>query len=908
MNSFSTKRNQANEIQTFTVNKANNRVSKSKITIANMLFLFVALLTTGIVNAQTKFKTDNGIYYTITDEAKKTVSVSPQNDADPYWTNKPTGEISIPKTVTNESKTYTVTEIADNAFSGCKGITSVKIEAEITEIGESAFYTCSGLKTITLNESLTTIKGLAFAFCSSLESFYIPKNLTSMKIDENIFRECNALKSIDVDAKNTAYASEDGILFSNDKKNLLVYPANKDGKMYIMPNTIEDIQMYAFGNCQNLKVVKISDGMTSLKTTYFTDCPALTTIIIPKTLTAIEEAFVFSCSAITQIVILQPDASKITVADFSLIDFDPTMMGKAAKLYIPKGSLVSYEANTKLSVFNEKEEIKIEAETEKSIDTENSFTLQPTVVTPTEISSLIKYESTKTDIATVDENGKVTALDKEGSTDINILIGGITYATCKVTVAKPSVGETKFKVDGIYYKVTDTDNNIVEVTPELDEANSDDEWWTSTNAPTGDITIPKTVTYESQTYTVKKIGDNAFNPCPKITSVKIDADITEIGEYAFYYCSEIKKITLSESLTTIKDRAFSNCSKLESISIPKKVTTMATDAGLFADCTSLTSIDVDAENTTYSSEDGVLFSKDKKKLFLYPANKDGETYMMPNTIEDMEMYAFEKSQKLTVVKISDAITSLKTTYFTDCPVLTTIILPKTLTAIEKGFTSFCLTIKQIIVLQPDDSKITIADDVFDEFNPAYGTNVLLYVPKGKAESYKANDKWSFFTKKEIKIETETEKSIDTESTFTLKPTVTPAEVSSLVKYESTNTDIAIVDENGKVTALDKDGSTDINILIEGIIYATCKVTVNKPTGINDNLSDKINIYPTLVNSSFTIRGNSSKPFIVNIFNTNGKKVKTETITSNKQVINVDDLTSGFYLVKTQNATMKFIKK
>lgn len=55
---------------------------------------------------------------------------------------------NIPSSVTYENIDYAVTRIDDNAFSGCRNLTSITISNSITKIGYNAFSGCSKLQTI----------------------------------------------------------------------------------------------------------------------------------------------------------------------------------------------------------------------------------------------------------------------------------------------------------------------------------------------------------------------------------------------------------------------------------------------------------------------------------------------------------------------------------------------------------------------------------------------------------------------------------------------------------------------------------------------------------------------------------------------------------------------------------------
>ena len=63
-----------------------------------------------------------------------------------------------------------VTRIANQAFGGCTGLTSVVIPDGINSIGVSAFESCFGLTSIVIPDSMTYIGGYAFEECWNLTS------------------------------------------------------------------------------------------------------------------------------------------------------------------------------------------------------------------------------------------------------------------------------------------------------------------------------------------------------------------------------------------------------------------------------------------------------------------------------------------------------------------------------------------------------------------------------------------------------------------------------------------------------------------------------------------------------------------------------------------------------------------
>ena len=87
--------------------------------------------------------------------------------------------------------------------------------------------------------------------------------------------------------------------------------------------------------------------------------------------------------------------------------------------------------------------------------------------------------------------------------------------------------------------------------------------------------------------TVKIIGKYAFCRCASVESIKVILGVEKVDSCAFNECTNLKKIEISKSLTCIN--------------IPS-----------FSECENLTDIIVDNENEHYLSENGVLYTKDKK--------------------------------------------------------------------------------------------------------------------------------------------------------------------------------------------------------------------------------------------------------------------------------------------------------
>ncbi len=116
--------------------------------------------------------------------------------------------------------------------------------------------------------------------------------------------------------------------------------------------------------------------------------------------------------------------------------------------------------------------------------------------------------------------------------------------------------------------------------------------------------------------------------CDNIETVILPDTLTKIDGGAFKY-SGIKYIDIPDSVTYLGIEAMAGCERLEVIKIGKGVTKIEVSA-ICAD--SLKEIKVNPENQHFSSDDGILYNKNKSELIMYPKNKSGDTYHIPDSV------------------------------------------------------------------------------------------------------------------------------------------------------------------------------------------------------------------------------------------------------------------------------------
>ena len=183
-----------------------------------------------------------------------------------------TGSLTIPSTVTHGGTTYTVKEIAANAFHEQTGLTgTLTIPNTVEVIGPSAFYGCSNLSgTLTIPNSVKTIYGNAFAYCHSFTgALTIPNSVTF--IGQGAFSNCygfNGTLTLSNSLTEIVYQTFYGcsgltgdinIPNSVAKIGTMAFMCYNNTASYngtlTIPESVRNIETWAFYNCANISEV-----------------------------------------------------------------------------------------------------------------------------------------------------------------------------------------------------------------------------------------------------------------------------------------------------------------------------------------------------------------------------------------------------------------------------------------------------------------------------------------------------------------------------------------------------------------------------------------------------------------------------------------------------------------------------
>ena len=513
----------------------------------------------------------------------------------------------------------------------------------------------------------------------------------------------------------TYNALDDGTIeitgYSGSAENIVI-PAQIDGKSVtrignnafekssakeiVIPDSVTDIEQYAFEGCTSLSDITLPDSLTSIGLSAFESCTALTDIALPDSLTYIDGFAFANCTSLKTVTVPASVTfiggwafgyyfedgnidARVAFDDFT-INYTKHTAGHLYAVengFTDEGCLI-YTVNADGTL-----------EIDKYVGNDTIFEI-PAEIGGKKVTSIgYKAFENRTSLTSVTIPDSVTDIGFQAFHNCTSL-KSVTIPASVTTIDNYAFGyfydaNKETKIDG--FKINYTKNTAGHLYAAqngfTDEAclinELQDDGTVIITKYAGNDTVYE-IPSEIDGKKVTGIGNRAFQNSTSLTNVTIPDGVTHIDECAFQGCSSLTDIALPDSLTIIDSYAFNNCAMLTSITIPNGVTRIEwetfygcsalTDLVLpdtvtyigrnaFFNCPSLKTVTIPASVTTigeyafgYHDDDNWNPAKIDGFKINYTKNTWGHYYAKQNGFSDEPCLVVELNEDGTTLKIS----------------------------------------------------------------------------------------------------------------------------------------------------------------------------------------------------------------------------------------------------------------
>ena len=421
--------------------------------------------------------------------------------------------VTIPNIIQDLSLVnYTVSEINSSSCKNLTTLTNITLPYSITNIGVQAFTNCSSLQNIIIPPLVTNIDDNCFQYCTSLLTVTLNKNLTNIGI--SAFGSCNKLTTITI------------------------------------PNSVTNIGSSAFNSCSKLT------SLTFLHSSLIPSIGANSFFRLPSGRKLYYNSNVTNASNLTS-------GSGVASGDLVMVNIYTDIQYINYYLYSDNTArVIDYnDTSSTLSILssitNSQGTYNVTNIGDIAFINCSSLT---SVTIPTSVTSIgssaFYYNTSLTSVTFL----QTPLLPTIGINAFSSNASG-RKVYCYSTVTNSSVltsGGTGLSSGDLV--IINTSSNINYY---LNDTNNTGTLSGYNGTPTT-ITIPTSITFNTVTYSVTNIGNNAFLNCISILNIYIPSSVTSIGSSSFSGCNSLTTITFPNTLTSIGSSAFYGCSSLSS--------------------------------------------------------------------------------------------------------------------------------------------------------------------------------------------------------------------------------------------------------------------------------------------------------------------------------------------------------
>ncbi|WP_024998710.1 leucine-rich repeat domain-containing protein [Prevotella falsenii] len=542
------------------------------------------LATFTVVAGNPNYSADNGILF---DKQKKELISSPQGKE---FTD---GSYNIPTSVK---------KIATRAFFRSK-LEKITIPSGV-ELADRAFMYAK-LKEVTISEGVTKIGDRAF-YGSELLKVNVPASATDL--GHNIFLSCQRMTEITVNAGNTKYESENGVMFTKGKKTLYAFPCNqKPGEQYTIPAVVETIGLYAFCNVRKTVDQHIPNTVKRLESGAF-EGSEYSKIIFDATsqVSYIGSSAFRSLKNVTELTI--PASVK--------------EMGYEVAYGCKNLQTLNFDANSQLNKMADRAFVGCANLKTVNIGANSKIPLGKEAFK--DCSALTTVNADTKSLKSIGDNA---FLNCKSLVNLNIensgleTIGTRAFQNCtaltevKMPASLTTIGESAFTECSKLANVTFPDNSQLE-----------------------------------------KIGRNAFQNSA-ITGIKLPESLKTLGVESFHSCKKLESIDIPAGTTNVASQAFTSCSKLVSINVHKDNEKYTSLDGMLVskDKTRLMTFPPGKANSRYTRVPSFITAIDSA----FYSCVELTNVTIPKTVTEIGDFAFSNTKNLTSISFLGDIPKLE---------------------------------------------------------------------------------------------------------------------------------------------------------------------------------------------------------------------------------------------------------
>ena len=260
------------------------------------LLVFLMSISAGLSAASTTYAEIDDFFYILADSTA--TLTHKQGEYNCYW-----GNISIPRYVTYEGKTYRVARVGDATFKNCSALASITIPETIESIGSNVFEGCTALTSMDIPGSVTSMGKKIFMGCSNLRRVTFCDGSKSLNIQteewsNSMFNDC-PITTLYL-GRNINYGGDESFITSPQTGHRGLFTSNSLESVAFGDN-VTSICYLAFAGCEKLSISSFPHNIRKIGVGAFAECKNIISLVIENSEVEIEDCAFWYCTSLTDI-------------------------------------------------------------------------------------------------------------------------------------------------------------------------------------------------------------------------------------------------------------------------------------------------------------------------------------------------------------------------------------------------------------------------------------------------------------------------------------------------------------------------------------------------------------------------------------------------------------------------------